>query len=53
MLFVSGVGVADTTSHEHGTTWVLMADPEGNEFCICDGGNPTGRNAADNQGSSL
>ena len=21
---------------EHGTNWVLMADPEGNEFCICD-----------------
>jgi predicted enzyme related to lactoylglutathione lyase len=24
--------------HEHGTTWILMADPEGNEFCVCDGG---------------
>ncbi|MGH9286664.1 MAG: VOC family protein, partial [Acidimicrobiales bacterium] len=23
---------------EHGSTWVLMADPEGNEFCVCDGG---------------
>ena len=23
---------------EHGSTWVLMSDPEGNEFCICDGG---------------
>jgi predicted enzyme related to lactoylglutathione lyase len=23
---------------EHGTTWVIMADPEGNEFCVCDGG---------------
>lgn len=22
--------------HEHGTNWVLMADPEGNEFCVCD-----------------
>ena len=21
---------------EHGTTWILMADPEGNEFCVCD-----------------
>ncbi len=20
---------------EHGTHWVLMADPEGNEFCVC------------------
>ncbi len=25
---------------EHGTRWVVMADPEGNEFCICDGGHP-------------
>jgi predicted enzyme related to lactoylglutathione lyase len=24
--------------HEHGTTWLLMTDPEGNEFCVCDGG---------------
>ncbi|MGH9214209.1 MAG: VOC family protein [Acidimicrobiales bacterium] len=24
--------------HEHGTTWVRMAGPEGNEFCVCDGG---------------
>lgn len=23
---------------EHGATWVIMADPEGNEFCVCDGG---------------
>jgi len=23
---------------EHGNTWVLMTDPEGNEFCICDNG---------------
>lgn len=20
---------------EHGTAWILMADPEGNEFCVC------------------
>jgi hypothetical protein len=24
--------------HEHGTTWILMTDPEGNEFCVCDSG---------------
>jgi predicted enzyme related to lactoylglutathione lyase len=24
--------------NEHGTSWVIMADPEGNEFCVCDGG---------------
>lgn len=23
---------------EHGTSWVVMADPEGNKFCVCDGG---------------
>ena len=25
---------------EHGTHWVVMGDPEGNEFCVCDGGKP-------------
>ena len=25
---------------EHGHRWVVMADPEGNEFCVCDGGQP-------------
>jgi predicted enzyme related to lactoylglutathione lyase len=24
--------------NEHGTNWLIMADPEGNEFCVCDGG---------------
>lgn len=23
---------------EHGVRWVVMEDPEGNEFCVCDGG---------------
>jgi hypothetical protein len=23
---------------EHGTRWVIMADPEDNECCVCDGG---------------
>jgi predicted enzyme related to lactoylglutathione lyase len=26
--------------HEHGNRWVVMADPEGNEFCVCTGGQP-------------
>jgi predicted enzyme related to lactoylglutathione lyase len=30
--------VSDGPVSEHGSTWVLMADPEGNEFCVCDGG---------------
>jgi predicted enzyme related to lactoylglutathione lyase len=30
--------VHDGQVHEHGTNWILMTDPEGNEFCVCDGG---------------
>jgi predicted enzyme related to lactoylglutathione lyase len=30
---------------EHGTRWVIMADPEGNEFCVCDGGQGGARNS--------
>jgi predicted enzyme related to lactoylglutathione lyase len=30
--------VSDTPYNEHGSAWILMADPEGNEFCVCDGG---------------
>jgi predicted enzyme related to lactoylglutathione lyase len=29
--------VQQETIHEHGTTWILMTDPEGNEFCVCAG----------------
>jgi predicted enzyme related to lactoylglutathione lyase len=25
------------TKEEHGTRWIPMADPEGNEFCVCPG----------------
>jgi len=32
--------VSENTCSEHGSTWILMADPEGNEFCICDNGSP-------------
>ena len=30
--------VQDETLSEHGSTWILMKDPEGNEFCVCDAG---------------
>ncbi|MGQ0433721.1 MAG: VOC family protein [Microthrixaceae bacterium] len=30
--------VSEGPCAEHGSTWLLMSDPEGNEFCICDGG---------------
>lgn len=23
---------------EHGSRWVVMSDPDGNEFCVCDAG---------------
>ena len=48
---LGAIRVADTPTHEHGSTWILMADPEGDEFCVCDGGTPTTvRNAADDHG---
>lgn len=28
--------VQPDTRSEHGSTWILMADPEGNELCVCD-----------------
>jgi len=42
---LTGLGArraSDDTCSEHGSTWILMADPEGNEFCICDNGSSTG-----------
>ena len=27
---------------EHGNRWVVMADPEGNEFCVCNAGTAPG-----------
>ena len=33
-----GCGCGATTCAEHGSHWHVMADPEGNEFCVCDGG---------------
>lgn len=27
--------LSDAAIVEHGTAWILMADPEGNEFCVC------------------
>jgi predicted enzyme related to lactoylglutathione lyase len=32
--------------NEHGTNWVIMADPEGNEFCVCDGGTNASTNSS-------
>ena len=30
--------VSKATETEHGSNWIVMADPESNEFCVCDGG---------------
>jgi predicted enzyme related to lactoylglutathione lyase len=27
--------LAPEVQHEYGSWWILMADPEGNEFCVC------------------
>jgi predicted enzyme related to lactoylglutathione lyase len=38
---LEGMGARRLDRHartEHGSRWVVMADPEGNEFCVCDGG---------------
>ena len=32
--------VSEQPLTEHGTSWLLMMDPEGNEFCVCDAGQP-------------
>jgi predicted enzyme related to lactoylglutathione lyase len=42
---LEGLGAARVSSsarEEHGTRWHLMADPEGNELCVCDGGAGSG-----------
>jgi predicted enzyme related to lactoylglutathione lyase len=33
-----GARVEPEALSEHGNNWVLLCDPEGNEFCVCDGG---------------
>ncbi len=30
--------VSSSAVSEYGTRWHVMADPEGNELCVCDGG---------------
>jgi predicted enzyme related to lactoylglutathione lyase len=37
---VGATRVEDQARREHGSRWIVMADPEGNEFCVCDGGQP-------------
>ena len=38
---LEGIGAHRLEEHtrtEHGRRWVIMVDPDGNEFCVCDGG---------------
>jgi predicted enzyme related to lactoylglutathione lyase len=30
--------IVDEALEEHGNRWIVMADPEGNEFCVCNAG---------------
>jgi predicted enzyme related to lactoylglutathione lyase len=35
---LEALGAVRVRRHEEfGTAWILMADPEGNEFCVCQG----------------
>ena len=40
LLALGATKVSEAPCTEHGSTWLLMQDPEGNEFCVCDGGQP-------------
>ena len=35
---LGAVRLVDDAIEEHGNRWVVMADPEGNEFCVCNAG---------------
>ena len=35
---LGAVRVVDEPIEEHGNRWVVMNDPEGNEFCVCNAG---------------
>ena len=35
---LGAVRLIDGAMEEHGNRWVVMADPEGNEFCVCNAG---------------
>lgn len=38
LVAAGAVRLSASPMSEHGSSWILMADPEGNEFCVCDGG---------------
>jgi predicted enzyme related to lactoylglutathione lyase len=40
--FLGARRISAEVMSEHMTSWHVMADPEGNEFCVCDGGRGSG-----------
>jgi predicted enzyme related to lactoylglutathione lyase len=38
LVSLGAVRVKPELLSEHGNNWVLLQDPEGNEFCVCDRG---------------
>jgi predicted enzyme related to lactoylglutathione lyase len=42
LIALGATKVSESPMSEHDTTWFRMADPEGNEFCVCDAGQPGG-----------
>jgi predicted enzyme related to lactoylglutathione lyase len=34
----AGARLIGDVREEHGSHWIVMNDPRGNEFCVCDGG---------------
>ena len=39
---LGAVRIVDDAIEEHGNRWVVMADPDGNEFCVCNAGQSGG-----------
>jgi predicted enzyme related to lactoylglutathione lyase len=37
-LEANGAKRISSLMREHGSSWIVMNDPDGNEFCVCDGG---------------
>jgi predicted enzyme related to lactoylglutathione lyase len=35
LVALGGSRLDGTVHEEHGCCWIVMADPEGNEFCVC------------------
>ncbi len=41
LVVLGATRLAEAPCSEHESTWLLMLDPEGNEFCVCDAGQGT------------